>query len=78
MWILGRRSDWSGLCIFNLGDILMQEDKKKIYKMILMELGREHKRNCDGQHCNVSLIMLMQMGKELGLTFSDKEIQDLI
>ena len=46
---------------------------EEAYKLNLIELAKHHKKYCEGEECNISLILLMQMAERLGIKFSDKE-----
>ena len=46
---------------------------EEAYKLNLIELAKHHRKFCEGEDCNISLILLMQMAEKLGIVFSDKE-----
>lgn len=46
---------------------------KDFYKINIIKLAKHHKKYCDGENCDISLILLMEMTKELGVKFTDKE-----
>lgn len=48
------------------------------YKMNVIRLAKHHRKNCNGENCNISLMLLMRMATELGVKFSNKELEYFI
>jgi hypothetical protein len=42
----------------------------------LLDLAKSHRLNCNDENCSVSLFLLGQMGKSLGIEFSDEEMKN--
>jgi len=36
-------------------------------------LAAHHRKTCDGEACNISLLMLMQMAEKAGIIFTEDE-----
>lgn len=53
-------------------------NKQKAYKLNCIELMRHHKQFCLMEDCGVSLILLKQMAEEVGVVFTEKEIEEFI
>jgi hypothetical protein len=51
----------------------LTSELKKIEKRNLIELVKHHKKNCDGENCNISLFMILQIAERAGLKFTKKE-----
>ena len=51
---------------------------KEAYKMDLIALAKNHKEHCNGEDCNISLILLAEMGKKLGIKFTKKELKTFL
>lgn len=49
--------------------------KKKAYKLNCINIAKHHKKCCDGEDCNISLILLSEMLRELGIKISKKELE---
>ena len=43
------------------------------YKLNTLAIAKHHKKYCEGENCNVSLITLMLMAKDVGVEFTKKE-----
>ena len=49
-------------------------DKKlQIDKNNIVLLAKHHKKHCDGEECQISLIMLRMFAEEGGIEFTEKE-----
>lgn len=46
---------------------------KEAYKLNLIELAKHHRKFCEGEDCNISLILLLTMAERLGIIFSEEE-----
>ena len=46
---------------------------KEAYKANLIALANHHRKFCEGEECNISLILLLQMAEKYGITFSEEE-----
>ncbi len=46
---------------------------KKAYRMNVVTLAKQHKRQCTESDCNVSLILLRKMCEEAGIKFTKKQ-----
>ena len=46
---------------------------RKVYKLNTLEIAKHHREFCEGEDCNISLIILMQMAENLGVSFTEKE-----
>lgn len=42
-------------------------------KLNTLWLAAHHRKTCDGESCNISLIVLMQMAEKAGITFTEDE-----
>jgi hypothetical protein len=42
-------------------------------KLNTLWLAEHHRKICDGESCNISLIVLMQMAEKAGITFTENE-----
>jgi hypothetical protein len=51
---------------------------KKAYRINAINLARHHRKHCEGENCNISLILLMEMAKESGVKFTDEEIKEFL
>jgi len=49
-----------------------------IYKETIINLAKEHKKNCKTSNCRVSLYQLMTKAQTLGVKFTDKELSIFI
>ena len=45
----------------------------KAFKHNTLELAKHHKRTCDGELCNISLLTLRLMAEECGVKFTNEE-----
>lgn len=45
---------------------------KEMQKQSLLEIVKEHKKNCNGD-CKIVLISLVMMAEEVGIQFNSKE-----
>lgn len=44
---------------------------KRIMKKNVIELAKHHRKNCDGEHCKISLMILCKMSEKAGITFTE-------
>lgn len=51
-------------------------NKLKAYKQIALDLAKHHRKYCEGEKCNISLIILMMMAKDCGVKFDDEELKE--
>jgi len=49
------------------------KSKNDAYKFNLIQLAKHHRKFCEGEYCNISLILLMEMAEQLGIKFTNKE-----
>ena len=47
--------------------------KEEAYKINLINIAKHHRKHCEGQYCNVSLLLLLEMTERLNVKFSDEE-----
>ena len=48
-------------------------NKNKILKSNIIKLVKHHRKYCEGENCNISLWMLLEVAKASGLKFTKKE-----
>lgn len=53
-------------------------EQKAIYKLNIIRLMKEHKDNCNGESCGISLILVMQMAQKAGIVFTRSEIREFL
>ena len=53
----------------------MEYTREDVYKFTALRLARQHKKECTGEDCNISLYMLMEMAQKAGVKFTDKEME---
>ena len=46
---------------------------KRAYRLNVVALAIQHKRQCNESDCNVSLILLRKMCEEAGIKFTEKQ-----
>ena len=46
---------------------------EEVYRFNLIELAKHHRKFCEGENCNISLILLLEMAGKIGIHFTDKE-----
>lgn len=51
---------------------------KGVMKKNITALAKHHKRTCDGEHCNISLLLLKLMAERAGITFTEKQKETFI
>lgn len=53
-----------------------EKTMKESYKLNTLELAKHHRKNCEGEDCNISLNVLRMMAEECGVKFTDKEKEE--
>ena len=51
---------------------------KKVYKFTALKLAKHHRKYCEGEKCNISLIVLKEMAEKCGVKFTEKEFKEFI
>jgi hypothetical protein len=49
-----------------------------IWKMNTLWLARQHRADCCGEECNISLLTLMEMAKNAGVEFTKEELKEFL
>lgn len=52
--------------------------RKAIHKTNLIELANHHRKYCEGENCNISLFLLLEMAERAGLEFTPEERKSFI
>jgi len=47
--------------------------KKEAWKLNTIWIANQHRIDCCGEECNISLLSLMEMAEEAGVKFTKKE-----
>ena len=50
----------------------------EVYKQLALSLAKHHRKYCEGEKCNISLIILKQMAEDCGVEFTDEEFKEFI
>jgi len=50
----------------------------KAYKQNTLELAKNHRKNCCGEDCNISLNVLRMMAEECGVKFNEEEVKEFL
>ena len=46
-----------------------------IFKRNTIALAKHHKKHCDGENCNISLMILRHMAQDAGVKFTEKQLE---
>ena len=46
---------------------------KRIMKKNIIALAKHHKKNCDGEHCTISLWLLKTTAEKSGIAFTEHQ-----
>lgn len=50
----------------------------EVYKFTAIELAKHHRKYCEGEQCNISLLWLRKMAENSGVVFTDKELKEFL
>lgn len=53
----------------------MDKNEQQVYKKNTLWLARQHKADCCGEKCNISLLVLMEIAQKAGVKFTKKEME---
>lgn len=67
-------TDYMGWRIFSWKHEQKQE-REEIWKLNTMRLMKHHKLHCEGEKCNISLYLVMDMAKKAGVKFTREDIK---
>ena len=56
----------------------MMVTRNEIYKMNCIALAQYHRKHCDGEHCNISLMFLAEMLTDKGVQLTEEEMKNFI
>jgi hypothetical protein len=51
----------------------MDKDTKEILKINTINIAKHHRKYCEGEQCNVSLMLLLELLNRAGIEMTDKE-----
>ena len=52
--------------------------KLDVEKLNLINLAKHHRKHCEGESCNISLMLVMQVAERTGIKFTKKEMKEFI
>jgi hypothetical protein len=47
--------------------------RTSVHKINLIELAKHHRKYCEGENCNISLYLLLEMAERAGIKFTPEE-----
>jgi hypothetical protein len=48
------------------------------YKINVLAIVRHHKKTCEGEECDISLLMILQMAEQCGVKFTEEERREFL
>lgn len=78
---IGNRRQGMSYCynkyvVENMGQWMAERDN--VLKMNALNLARHHKKTCEGEECNISLLLLLEVLLQAGILVTDDEKREFL